>query len=79
MRRQKSEVAVELCQDEFTEKIKGPECALSVFESAELDYPSKEKKGGTSRCRRRIVKKSKKKNEVTEMSSLRRGRSLVKS
>ena len=35
----------------------GPENAFSVFGSAKLDYPSKEKKGDASRCRRRIEKK----------------------
>ena len=38
----------------------------------------KEKKGGASRCRRRVVKIKMKKNEVTEMLSLRRGRSYEK-
>ena len=48
---------------EFAERKKrGPECVFSVFESAELDYTSKEKKGDTSRCRRRIVKNPKKKD-----------------
>ena len=58
--------------DEFAKKKKGPEYAFNVFESAELDYPSKGKKGDTRRCSRRIAKK---KNDVTEMLSLRRGRS----
>ena len=59
-------------QEMSLQKKRGPECAFRVFGSAELDYPSKEKKGDASRCRRRIAKK---KNEVTEMLSLRRGRS----
>ena len=54
---------------------RGPEYAVSVFGSAKLDYPSKEKKGDARRCRRRIAKK---KNEVTEMSALRRNLSYVK-
>ena len=39
------------------QKKKGHECVFSVFGSAKLDYPSKEKKGDTSRCSRRIAKK----------------------
>ena len=46
---------------------KRPQHAFRVFESAKLDYPSKEKKGDTSRCRRRVVKIKRKKNEVTDV------------
>ena len=44
-------------QEMSLQKKRGPECAFRVFGSAELDYPSKEKKGDASRCRRRIAKK----------------------
>ena len=66
---QRGNKGVPIAGDEFA---KTKQYAFRVFGSAELDYPSKEKKGDASRCRRRIAKK---KNEVTEMLSLRRGRS----
>ena len=44
-------------QEMSLQKKSGPECAFRVFGSAELDYPSKEKNGDASRCRRRIAKK----------------------
>ena len=45
------------------QKKREPECAVRVFRSAKLDYPSKEKKGDASRCRRRIVKIKKKRKK----------------
>ena len=55
---------------------KRPEYALSVFEGAELDYPSKREEGWREQVSQKNCQKSKEENnEVTEMLALRRGRS----